>query len=127
MLKSVEGRNDDTIITPTGRHVSRLDPVFKSDLPIVEAQVIQDASDHLLVQVVPAPGYNRSTEAALVKAICERVDDMRIDVRKVSVIPRGPNGKFKAVVRLPFRHQFECPEPGLEATSCMVSEIGALR
>jgi phenylacetate-CoA ligase len=127
MLKTVEGRNDDTIITPNGRHVGRLDPVFKSDFPIVEAQIIQDASDHLLIQIVPASNCNESTEAALVEALSERVDDMRIDVRKVSVIPRGPNGKFKAVVRLPFQHQSGGPEPDSRRTCCMASEIGVLR
>ncbi len=127
ILKSVEGRNDDTIITPSGRHVGRLDPVFKSDIPIVEAQVIQDASDHLLVQIVAAPDYSKLAEAALVEALSERIDDMRIDVRKVSAIPKGPNGKFKAVVRLPFEQQ---PKP-LESTAgpmySIASEASALR
>jgi phenylacetate-CoA ligase len=105
MLKSVEGRNDDIIITPKGHHVGRLDPVFKSEFPIVEAQVIQDAPDHLLVQIVPAPGCNKDTESALIAALAERAEGMRIDVRKVSGIPRGPNGKFKSVLRLPFENE----------------------
>jgi phenylacetate-CoA ligase len=101
ILKSVEGRNDDTIITPNGRRVGRLDPVFKADFPIVEAQVVQDAPDHLLLQIVPAPGCNRTAESALIAALAERTGGMRIDVRKVSAIPRGPNGKLKAVLKLP--------------------------
>lgn len=102
MLESVEGRNDDIIITPNGRHVGRLDPVLKADFPIVEAQVIQDAPDHLLVQIVPAPDCNEATESALIAALAERAEGMRIDVRRVSCIRRGPNGKFKSVLRLPF-------------------------
>lgn len=105
MLESVEGRNDDTIITPNGRHVGRLDPVFKSNFPIVEAQVIQDAPDHLLVQIVPAPGCNSDTESALIAALAERAEGMRIDVRRVNCIRRGPNGKFKSVIRLPFESE----------------------
>jgi phenylacetate-CoA ligase len=107
ILKSVEGRNDDTIITPNGRHVGRLDPVFKSNFPIVEAQVIQDAPDHLLVQIVPAPGCNSDTESALIAALAERAEGMRIDVRRVSCIRRGPNGKFKSVLRLPFESEHQ--------------------
>ena len=42
------------------------------------------------------------TESYLKSALAERTDGMRIDVHKVSSIPRGPNGKFKTVVRLPF-------------------------
>ena len=105
MLKSVEGRNDDTIITPNGCHVGRLDPVFKSEFPILEAQVIQDAPDHLLVQIVPAPDCNAATESAITEALAERTEGMRVDVRRVSCIRRGPNGKFKSVLRLPFESE----------------------
>jgi len=109
VLKFVEGRIDDMVITPDGRRIGRLDPVFKGDFPIVEAQVIQDARDHLLVQIVPAPGCTGFTESALVGALVERMGRMQIEVRKASQIPRGPNGKFKALLRLPFEPQLECP------------------
>jgi len=112
ILKSVEGRNDDSIITPNGCQVGRLDPVFKADFPIVEAQVIQDAPDHLLVQIVPAPDCNMATEFALKAALAERAEGMRIDVRRVSCIRRGPNGKFKSVIRLPFEREPQSSRAG---------------
>ena len=112
VLKSVEGRNDDTIITPNGRHVGRLDPIFKADFSIVEAQVIQDAPDHLLVKMVPAPECNAATEIALKAALAERAEGMRIDIRRVSCIRRGPNGKFKSVLRLPFKREAQLSRAG---------------
>jgi phenylacetate-CoA ligase len=100
VLKSVEGRSDDMIIAPGGRRIGRLDPVFKSGLPIVEAQVVQDAPDHLLVRVVPADGFGPTTEEAILEALQETVGPMRATVERIRSIPRGANGKFKAVVSL---------------------------
>jgi phenylacetate-CoA ligase len=100
LLKSVEGRNDDVIVTPEGRRIGRLDPVFKANLPISEAQVIQDANDHLRVLVVPAEGFGPVVESSIIRALRERVEGMRITLEKVSSIPRSKNGKFKAVVSL---------------------------
>ena len=35
-LATVEGRVDDVLLTPDGRRIGRLDPVFKADLPVRE-------------------------------------------------------------------------------------------
>jgi len=54
MLDSIEGRSDDVIYTTDGRRIGRLDPVFKSGLPIREAQIIQEGFDLIRVRYVPA-------------------------------------------------------------------------
>jgi len=100
ILKSVEGRSDDTIITPDGRAIGRLDPVFKAGLPICEAQIVQDAPDHLLVRVVPVTGFSSATQSFITEAVKERTGGMRVTVERVQAIPRSANGKFKAVICL---------------------------
>lgn len=100
ILKSVEGRIDDMVRTPEGRLVGRLDPVFKRTLPIVEAQIVQDSLNHLVVNIVPAPGFDRSTEAYLREALRDRVGPMGIDFVRMERIPRGPNGKFRGVISM---------------------------
>ena len=100
ILKSVEGRNDDVIVTPDGRRIGRLDPVFKANLPISEAQVIQDTIDHLCVRVVPAEGFGPAVESSIISALRERAEGMSVTVETVVFIPRSKNGKFKAVVSL---------------------------
>jgi phenylacetate-CoA ligase len=97
-LASVEGRLDDVVITPDGRRVGRLDPVFKSDLGVVEAQIIQTSRQTLCVRFVPASGYAKTKDQGLVNALRERVGDMDIALEPVDHIERGPNGKFRAVV-----------------------------
>jgi phenylacetate-CoA ligase len=98
ILMSVEGRTDDVIVTPDGRRIGRLDPVFKANFPICEAQIIQDRLDHLRVLVVPESNRTVDMESAIAGALRERVGNMRITVERVASIPRGRNGKFKMVV-----------------------------
>lgn len=98
ILLGVEGRIDDVVVTPDGRRVGRLDTVFKSDLPIVEAQVVQESLAHLTVKVVEEDGFDERTRAEIAARLRERVGPMNIRVQSVPGIPRGPNGKFRAVV-----------------------------
>ncbi len=100
VLLRVEGRNDDVIVTPGGRHVGRLDPVFKADMDIVEAQVVQDAPGHVEVRVVRGAAYSGRTEGQVRDALVERLDGMEVSFRYVTALPRGRNGKFKAVVSM---------------------------
>lgn len=98
VLASLEGRVDDVVVTPDGRSIGRLDPIFKSSLPIREAQIVQESANALRVRYVPAEGW--SEEAA--RLICSRLQDkvgaMEITLEAVTHLPRGANGKFRAVV-----------------------------
>lgn len=98
ILTSIEGRCDDLIRTPDGRLIGRLDPVFKEDLPIQGAQIVQVAIDRFRVLVVPAEGYGERAEHDIARRLRERVGDVRVEFEQVEVLPVGANGKFKAVV-----------------------------
>lgn len=94
----VEGRIDDYIVTPDGRLVGRLDHVFKEQHDVAEAQILQESKEEIEVLVVPLPGYDRSTERALIREIRVRLgDEIGIRIRHVDKIPREPNAKFRAV------------------------------
>lgn len=97
-LAGVEGRIDDTLYTSDGRAVGRMDPVFKSRLPIVEAQIIQRSLDYVLVRLVPAKGYSTSDADAIVERIRDRLGDVTVEIEEVDAIPRTANGKLRAVV-----------------------------
>lgn len=98
ILGGIEGRIDDVIITRDGRRIGRLDPVFKSDLPIREAQIIQESLETIRVLCVPAAGFLDKTRKDLAERLQERVGDMKIEVEITDHIARTANGKFKAVV-----------------------------
>ena len=98
ILSSVEGRNDDLLRTKNGREIGRLDPIFKSGYPIQEAQVIQKSLDRCILRLVPSVGYSDTVAVAIAQALKERIGDVEVTIELVDAIPRGANGKFRAVL-----------------------------
>ena len=96
----IEGRLDDVVVTPDGRRVGRLDPVFKSDFPIREAQITQESPERVRVRVVAAAGFDHRTPDRIRAALRQRLGKMEVAVEQVDRIPRGANGKFREVVSM---------------------------
>lgn len=97
-LAIIEGRQDDVLVTPDGRQVGRLDPVFKGGMHLLEAQIVQVALDEIHVKVVPAPGYSAADAEAIVSRVRDRMGPVTVKVLQVTGLPRSANGKFRAVV-----------------------------
>lgn len=98
-LASVEGRADDLLVTPDGQCVGRLDPVFKADLPVREAQIVQEQLDHLRVRIVPAAGFGDRHARQISERVQQRMGaGVRVSVDIVERIDRDAAGKFRAVV-----------------------------
>lgn len=106
VVESVEGRIDDVIITPSGRHVGRLDPAFKGMVGIRESQILQTASDQVLVRIV-SDDRSQVNGAGLVSNLTERIGtDVHIRIEFVDSIGKEANGKFRSVKSLlPRTHQ----------------------
>jgi phenylacetate-CoA ligase len=98
-LASIDGRADDVLVTPDGRRVGRLDPVFKADLPVREAQIIQEQLDQLRVRIVPAAGFGDRHARQISERLQQRMGaGVRVSVDTVERINRDAAGKFRAVV-----------------------------
>lgn len=97
-LGGIEGRVDDVLYTPDGRLVGRLDPVFKSRLPIQEAQIIQEGLDRIRVRYVPTLGFSTADGQSIIDRIRERMGSVNVELEEVDSIPRAANGKFRAVI-----------------------------
>jgi len=94
----IDGRIEDYVMTPDGRLVGRLDHVFKEQLDVAEAQVLQDDRDAVDVSVVRRPSFDASSERKLLAEFRSRLgEEIRIDLHYVDAIPRESNGKFRAV------------------------------
>lgn len=98
LITKIDGRSDDLLLTADGRRVGRLDPIFKKDMPIIEAQIIQQSLKNLVVKIVPAPDFDQKAERRLKNAIGERLGEVEINIEKVAEIPRTARGKFRAVI-----------------------------
>jgi len=97
-LEGLEGRIDDTILTPDGRLVGRLDPVLKGRIPVHELQIVQEDLHRLRVLYVPAPGFDTHAEREIVHRLRQYVGPLAIEMEPVERVPRGANGKFRAVI-----------------------------
>jgi phenylacetate-CoA ligase len=103
-LKTIYGRVDDYIETPDGRKIGRIDHIFKGLNGVSEAQVIQDATDHCTIKVIPQSALPEAEIDTLKHNFSARTGGtLRLTVETVPSIPRGPNGKFKSVLRKTFR------------------------
>jgi phenylacetate-CoA ligase len=94
----VDGRVDDILYTTDGRRIGRLDPLFKGDLPIHEAQIIQEALDCVKVRYVPTPDFRPDHEAVITRRLQSRMGMVKVVMEPIDAVPRGPNGKFRAVI-----------------------------
>jgi phenylacetate-CoA ligase len=93
------GRLDDVVVTPEGRRVGRLDPIFKGLRSLHETRLVQDAPDHLRVEVVPLGAMLEQDRRLLLDELRARLGpSMRIDIVPVAAIPRAASGKLRTVV-----------------------------
>jgi phenylacetate-CoA ligase len=94
----VDGRNEDFVMTPDGRLVGRLDHIFKAQLHVVEAQILQETRDSIEVVFVPDYDFDSKREKDLLHEIRTRLgQEIQVRLTPVEWIPREPNGKFRAV------------------------------
>lgn len=101
VVASIEGRKEDMIKLRSGRLVGRMDLIFKGLEGIREAQIIQQTFDDIVVRIVVDRSFAEGTLRKITDNARVRLGDgVRVRVEIVDSIPRGTNGKFKAVVSL---------------------------
>ena len=99
-LRDLAGRQDDVVATRDGRRIGMLSfNVFKWTTGIAGSQIVQESLDHFVLRIVPGPRFSPEQGEVAVRALRDRVGQhVRVDVELCEGIPRGPNGKFRAVV-----------------------------
>jgi len=98
LLGDIEGRIDAVLITPDGRRIGRLDPVFKGAKGIAEAQIVQDDYDKFRIRIVPGKDYTRADGQRVIENLAQRLGEAEIRVELTGSIERTAAGKFRAVV-----------------------------
>lgn len=99
VLSELVGRQEDLVIGPGGRELVRFHGLFIDLAGVAEGQVVQEAMDKFVVKIVPTPSHSRNDAEVIRSRMIARLGpDISLEVREVESIPRGPNGKFRAVI-----------------------------
>lgn len=101
VITRIEGRVEDMILTPEGLRISRLDGVWDDTDNVVEAQIIQDRIDHVVLRVVKGENFTKKDENKVLRnaEMC-LTSKMNIDIEYVdsSKMEKTAGGKFKAII-----------------------------
>jgi len=101
VIEQILGRTDDILVTPDGRPLGRLDPVFKGMKGIYETQIVQTAPDTLRFNLVRGENFSEENRKELLYEIGKRTGpSMKIEFHFVDSIPKDKNGKFRSVISM---------------------------
>ncbi len=92
-MEIVEAGSYDLLITHDGRRILGLEDVF-FNMPIRQAQIVQERLDLIRARYVPAPGFTADSARSIVKAVQARMKGVEVILEPVGEIPRAANGKF---------------------------------
>jgi len=105
-IESIEGRDGDIIITPSGRQLGvtliiQLLYVICGTKEIIESQVIQDAIDHVTIEYVPTSDFT-AEDLQNFKSLIRKYlhSELKFDMKKVIAVKRTLSGKLKPLVSL---------------------------
>ncbi len=99
MIQQIDGRKEDYLYSAERGWVGRMDPALKGVQGLLECQFIQEQPDRLRVLFVPLPSFGRDDKERLEANLHERLgSSIALDFEAMETIPRGANGKFRAVV-----------------------------
>jgi phenylacetate-CoA ligase len=97
VVRSIEGRTEDYIVTPEGRRIMRLDYIFKDSSEIKEAQVVQNKLG--VIEILYISRNNEKIDTKKIKSnVAKYISaELIVEFRELSSIPREENGKFRSV------------------------------
>lgn len=93
MLKSLEGRVTDIIVTPSGKFLSSSAMIPFMERDIEQFQIVKRTENLLLIRIVKGPTYVEKDTEIIVGFLKKHVDDMEIKVEFVDNIPPAESGK----------------------------------
>jgi phenylacetate-CoA ligase len=98
ILRAIEGRVDDVVLTPEGLRISSFDYVFDDTPQVRECQILQERPGAITVRVVRRPAYRQSDEDFIRAEIARWISPL-LETRfeYPTHIEREANGKFRAV------------------------------
>jgi phenylacetate-CoA ligase len=98
-VRSIVGRQDDYVVTPSGRWLGRLNLIFAGVPNIIESQIVQERLDAVRILILPAPDFGPADRAVLVEKARKRLgSEVTFTIEEVDTIGRTSRGKYQLVV-----------------------------
>ncbi len=99
LVRSIDGRKEDYVLTPDGRRIGRLDHIFKDMVNIKECQIFQEHMERVVFRVVRSKEYTGKDEKMLLREARTRLgNQIVIDIDYVGAIERTSQGKLRFVI-----------------------------
>jgi phenylacetate-CoA ligase len=98
IIDEIIGRFDDIVTLRDGRQLSSFNRFFANVSGIGEVQVIQLDFEVFQLKIVSDGNFNETSKSEILEAFKVKLGNVQVDIELVPEIPRGPNGKFKAVI-----------------------------
>jgi phenylacetate-CoA ligase len=99
IVQQIEGRKDDFIKTPEGRFLRMVHLALTLGQGIVVSQYVQDASDHMYINIVPGMDFEKDSLKEVEKALRLRVgNSIGIDFKIVSELEKTRSGKTPFII-----------------------------
>jgi phenylacetate-CoA ligase len=98
IVDEILGRNEDVVKGTDGREMVRFHGIFV-DLPnLMEGQIIQQDISHIIVKTVANGSLSKQEKETIMSRLNSQLGEVIISIEEVDQIPRGPNGKYQAVI-----------------------------
>jgi phenylacetate-CoA ligase len=97
-IDEIEGRVEDVIINRDGKKMVRFHNLFTEIPNLKAAQIIQKKIDFILINIVPDIGFDKKSEKLIIEKLHSQLGDVNVEIEYLDTIPKGKNGKFKAVI-----------------------------
>ncbi len=107
-VAAIQGRIEDVVVTPAGRHMGCLDAAFKYSAGIRLSRIVQKTTDEIRVDIVKAATYSDQDRETLERALWARLGNaIAVWFNFVDDILPGENGKIQFVILDPGRAAVE--------------------
>ncbi len=103
LVRSIDGRIEDYVVTPDGRRIGRCDHIFKDMVNVKECQIYQEDPGTVVFRVVRGSRYTETDARKLLSEARARLGtEIHIQVDYVDAVERTARGKLRFVVsRIP--------------------------
>jgi phenylacetate-CoA ligase len=98
IVNEIVGRIEDVIIRRDGRELRRFNRILIDIDCVLEGQVIQHTLDDFEIKLVTSSPLSEKDLQTIKQRMEAQLGKINLSVHNVDSIPRGPNGKFKAVI-----------------------------